>query len=100
MLPDPHYDPPCGVQFPIDLLIPLLISPQLALPEISVSDWSSVVVGAAVPETTVYEYRDPRSGECEIGSAGQSGMEAISKTFFPNRLAKRQLSSGIPAFGA
>jgi hypothetical protein len=75
--------------------IPKHIAPQFVFPEIRTGFGSGIVLGAAVPETSVHKNSQTEPGKNKIGTTGQIRMQMVSETFGPESLPQQDFRFGI-----
>ena len=69
MLPKPEHRPSCCGKSIVGVLVTIPVPGDLLLPVLGVSRSLGVMLGAAVPEAAVEEYRDALLGEDQVCSA-------------------------------
>lgn len=67
VFPDPNYDPSSFYQLPVCISVTCDIAFDLVGPEVSVRDGESVVIRAAVPETSIEEHGNLCPRKDEVG---------------------------------
>jgi len=96
VLPQLADTPAAFLEFPRLPFIPRHVLSKLLGGEVGAASRPDVVVGTAVPETSVDEDGDPRTGEDDVGSAEwRFVMDAIAKPLGPEKLAQQDLGLRI-----
>lgn len=101
VLPHPHDTPTEALQLQRLPPVAIDVDPQLRRPMIASGPWADIVQGAAVPEASVDEDRQPSPGEHDIRPAHRGRSEnAKSQTGRPERRAQPPLRTGVPPSNA
>lgn len=101
VLPYTNHAPPCFRQKPIRFSVTLSVSSDLLGPVLGVGGRLRVVLGAAVPETTVHENRHLGPREDDVGGSTNAGQradgDAVPEAQRVDGSPEGELGLGIPA---
>jgi hypothetical protein len=91
VFPSTNHQPAAPSETSVRVRIALDIGEDLRAPELRVGLWPCAVLGAAVPETAIYENRNPSAPEDDIcssrGIIERLGIDQVSKPHCMQQLA-------------